>query len=306
MRNTQSALLLVAMMTLMATTTSAQFSPLYGKGKIPNHTGAPNNETEATTNGVLRISAVSSPSYRFFSAGDNGGDKPCIVVCPGGGYSVLALAKEGTGIAEYFNKLGMHVMVLKYRIPAASHQLDKKYAPLQDAQQAIYLARKNARKWGIDPAKVGVIGFSAGGHVASSLAVHYNDVKIKNRGKLSLRPDFQVLVYPVISFGQYAHGGSKRNLLAPDTSAALIRYFSSELQVSATSPKAFIVHAKDDVSVPVENAIIYHENLKSAGVPSELFLYEKGGHGFGMHNKMSDIEWTDLLAKWLKNSGIVQ
>lgn len=291
---------------LIGTSASAQFLPLYGKSKIPNHTGAPSIESEATTNGVFRISAVSEPSYRFFSAGMEGGNKPCIIVCPGGGYSILALAKEGTGIAEFFNKLGVHVMVLKYRIPSSSHQVDKKFAPLQDAQQAIYLARKNARKWGIDPAKVGIMGFSAGGHVASTLAVHYNDVKIRNRRKLSLRPDFQVLVYPVISFGQYAHKGSRKNLLAPDTTAEFIKYFSNEQQVNAASPQAFIVHAKDDVAVPVENALLYHDQLKASGVSAELFLYEKGGHGFGMHNKLSDIAWTDILASWMRKSGIIQ
>jgi acetyl esterase/lipase len=306
MVNSNKGLFLAAILTAMTSSSIAQFLPLYGKAKIPNHTGAPNKESEATTNGVMRISAVSEPSYRFFSAGNEGGAKPCIVVCPGGGYSILALVKEGTGIAEFFNKLGVHVLVLKYRIPASSHQVDKKYAPLQDAQQAIYLARKNAKKWGVDPDRVGIIGFSAGGHVASSLAVHYNDVKIKNRGKLSLRPDFQVLVYPVISFGKFAHGGSRRNLLAPDTTAEMIRYFSSELQVNSNTPQAFIVHAKDDVTVPVENAIMYHDQLKASGVSSELFLYEKGGHGFGMHNKMSDVEWTALLATWMRKTGIIR
>ena len=160
-------------------TTLAQYSPLYKK--IPNYIDAPDTETSAT-DGVLRISNVSIPGYQFFSAGGNDA-KPCVVICPGGGYRILAASHEGTDVATYFNSIGVHALVLKYRIPSDEHQPDKKFAPLQDAQRAIQLVRENAKEWNVNPDKVGIMGFSAGGHLASSLAVHYDDVKIKENKK---------------------------------------------------------------------------------------------------------------------------
>lgn len=293
-----------AIVMMMNTSIRAQYLPLYGKKPVPNHTGATSKESESNIDGVYRISAVSEPVYRFFSAGGDD-SKPCVIICPGGGYGILAIEKEGTLVAQELNKMGIHALVLKYRIPAATHQIDKKIAPLQDAQQSIALVRRNAKEWGVDPNKVGIMGFSAGGHLASSLAVHYNDPKIKISKKISLRPDFQVLIYPVISFTPIGHAGSKRNLLSPDTTAENIRYFSNENHVNAQSPPAFLVHAKDDKAVPVQNAILYHEKLKAAGVPVELYLYEKGGHGFGMYNTTSDVNWTDLLATWFRSRGIL-
>jgi len=283
---------------------NAQYESLYKK-KVPNFIEATNEETEAVTGGILRISKVSIPGYAFFSAGDGGSPKPCVIICPGGGYGILASQHEGTDVAKFFNSIGVHAVVLKYRIPSAKHQENKAIAPLQDAQQAIYLARKNAKKWGIDPGKIGIMGFSAGGHLASSLGVHYNDPKLNFKGKTSLRPDFQVLIYPVISFGKYAHLGSRNNLLSPDTTASLINYYSNELQVNAQTPPAFLVHAKDDKAVPIDNSEMYLDQLKKFGVPGELYVYEKGGHGFGMNNKTSDVKWTALLTKWMQQMNII-
>lgn len=281
---------------------SAQYVPLYKK-KIPNFIEAPNNEAEAVTGGILRISKVSVPGYRFFSAGDV--DAPCVIICPGGGYSILAAQHEGTDLAAFFNSIGVHALVLKYRIPSSDNQIDKKYAPLQDAQQAIYLVRKNAKSWHIDATKVGIMGFSAGGHLASSLAVHYNDPKIKISKKISIRPDFQILGYPVLSFGKFAHKGSRNNLLGSDTTEQFIQYFSGELQVNAETPKAFIVHAKDDKAVPIENSYQYLDALKRFGIEGELYEFEKGGHGFGMNNKTSNVKWTDHLKIWMQKQGII-
>lgn len=282
---------------------SAQYLPLYKK--IPNFIDAPNNEVEATTGGILRISKVSVPGYQFFSAG-NDGIKPCVVICPGGGYGILAASHEGTDVAKYFNSIGVHALVLKYRIPSSENQVDKEIAPLQDAQQAIFLVRKNAKEWGVNPSKVGIMGFSAGGHLASTLATHYGDRKIKAKSSISFRPDFQILLYPVISFSNFAHKGSRNNLLSPDTSAEKIAYFSNELHVNEKSPIAFLVHAKDDKAVPIENAQIYLAALQKSGVASELFEYEAGGHGFGLINKTSDKKWTDALFSWMKVQKIIQ
>jgi acetyl esterase/lipase len=282
---------------------SAQYLPLYKK--IPNFIEAPNNEVETTTAGILRISKVSVPGYQFFSAGSDG-TKPCVVICPGGGYGILAASHEGTDVAKYFNSIGVHALVLKYRIPSDANQQEKEWAPLQDAQQAIHLVRKNAKKWNVDPTKVGIMGFSAGGHLASTLATHYDDRKIKAKSSISFRPDFQILIYPVISFGKFAHKGSRNNLLSPDTTAEKIAYFSNELHINKQSPPAFLVHAKDDKAVPVENSLIYAQQLKDNEVEAEVFLYEAGGHGFGMKNSTSAAKWTDSLKSWLEKNSILK
>ena len=279
---------------------SAQYLPLYKK--IPNYIAAPNEEA-VSDNGVYIISKVSVPAYTFFSAGEEGAPKPCVVICPGGGYGILASQHEGTDVANYFNSIGVHAVVLKYRIPSSAHQIDKKYAPLQDAQKAIQLVRKNARNWNVDPAKVGIMGFSAGGHLAASLATHYQDKQIKSGA--SLRPDFQILIYPVISFGKFTHRGSRNNLLGKDTTAQYIDYFSNELQVNAKTPKAFLVHAKNDMAVPIENSWMYRDALKKYGIPVQLFEFEKGGHGFGMVNTTSEIAWPSKLTEWLKQENIL-
>lgn len=289
---------------LSSTISMAQYQPLY-KGKIPNYIDAENEESEATTGGILRISKVSIPGYAFFPAGDDKTPRPCVIICPGGGYGILAAQHEGTDVAQFFNSIGVHALVLKYRIPSAKHQNHKEVAPLQDAQQAIYMVRRNAKQWHVDASKIGIMGFSAGGHLASSLAVHYNDPKNPFKGKTSLRPDFQVLIYPVISFGKYAHLGSRNNLLSPDTTAALINYYSNHLQVNAQTPPAFLVHAQDDKAVPIENSLQYQEALQKNGVSAALVVYEKGGHGFGLVNKTSDRKWTDDLVKWMKAEKII-
>lgn len=281
---------------------NAQYNPLYKK--IPNYIDAPDEESSAV-DGVLRISNVSIPGYIFFSAGTDF-LKPCVVICPGGGYRILASEHEGTDVAKYFNSIGMHALVLKYRIPSDEHQPDKKIAPLQDAQRAVQLVREHAKEWKVDPNKVGIMGFSAGGHLASSLAVHYDDIKIKENSKLSVRPDFQILGYPVISFSKFSHVGSRKNLLGKDSTESMMNYFSNEMHVNSNTPIAFLVHAKDDKVVPIENSHLYVDALKSNGVEAELFVYETGGHGFGMINKTSSESWIQALKSWLQKNNIIQ
>jgi len=281
---------------------NAQYNPLYKK--IPNYMDAPDEESSAV-DGVLRISKVSIPGYMFFSAGTDV-LKPCVVICPGGGYRILASEHEGTDVAKYFNSIGMHALVLKYRIPSDEHQADKKIAPLQDAQRAVQLVREHAKDWKVDPNKVGIMGFSAGGHLASSLAVHYDDIKIKENRKISVRPDFQILGYPVISFSKFSHVGSRKNLLGKDSTESMMNYFSNEMHVNSNTPIAFLVHAKDDKVVPIENSHVYVDALKSNGVEAELFVYETGGHGFGMINKTSPESWINAMKAWLQKNKIIQ
>jgi acetyl esterase/lipase len=210
-------------------TTLAQYQPLYNT--IPNNIPSKNQENESSNAGILIIEKVSIPSYQYFRVANDNQKRPCVIICPGGGYAILAAGHEGSDLAKYFNSIGVNALVLKYRIPNAENQIDKSIAPLQDAQQALLLARTNAENWGIDKNKIGVMGFSAGGHLASSLASHYNDIKIENPSKISLRPDFQILIYPVISFGPEGHEGSRINLIGNANDAKTVKaidYFSNE------------------------------------------------------------------------------
>lgn len=169
-----------------------------------------------------------------------------------------------------------------------------------DAEQAIYLVRKNAAKWDINPSKIGIMGFSAGGHLASTLTVHYDDVKILNPEKLSLRPDFSILIYPVISFGTFAHQGSAVNLIGKNGTAGQKEYFSNEKHVNADTPPTFLVHANDDGGVPVENSILFNQALVKNKVKAEMHLYQGGGHGFGLNNKTTTDDWFERLKNWMK------
>jgi len=289
------------------TTAFTQYQPLYKT--IPNNINAKNQEAESSSTGILIIEKVSIPSYQYFRVATDNTKRPCVIICPGGGYSILAAGHEGTDVAKYFNSIGVNAIVLKYRIPNDANQIDKSIAPLQDAQQAILLARTNAGSWGIDENKIGIMGFSAGGHLASSLATHYNDVKIENPTKVSLRPDFQILIYPVISFGPEGHEGSRINLMGnanDEKTKKTIDYFSSEKQITKEAPPAFLVHSKDDDVVPVANAIHYYDNLIAHKVPAELYLYEKGGHGYGMKNPTSEIVWTSVMKTWMQKTKIIQ
>lgn len=289
------------------TNSFAQYQPLYKT--IPNNIPTKNQELESSNAGILIIEKVSIPTYQYFRVANDNQKRPCVIICPGGGYAILAAGHEGSDVAKYFNSIGVNALVLKYRIPNNTNQIDKTIAPLQDAQQAILLARTNAGIWGIDENKIGIMGFSAGGHLASSLATHYNDVKIDNPTKVSLRPDFQILIYPVISFGPEGHEGSRINLIGnanDEKTKNAIAYFSSEKQITKEAPPAFLVHSKDDDVVPVANATYYYDNLKALKVSAELYLYEKGGHGYGMKNPTSEIIWTSVMKTWMQKNKIIQ
>jgi acetyl esterase/lipase len=299
--------LLICIIFFTMSTSLAQYQPLYKT--IPNNIPSKNQEAESSSTGILIIEKVSMPSYQYFRVANDNTKRPCVIICPGGGYSILAAGHEGTDVAKYFNSIGVNAIVLKYRIPNDANQIDRSIAPLQDAQQAILLARTNAGSWGIDENKIGIMGFSAGGHLASSLATHYNDVTIENPTKISLRPDFQILIYPVISFGPEGHEGSRINLIGnanDEKTKKAIDYFSSEKQITKNSPPAFLVHSKDDDAVPVANATHYYNNLIANKVPAEIYLYEKGGHGYGMKNPTSEILWTSVMKTWMQKSKIIQ
>lgn len=281
----------------------AQYQPLYKN--IPNDLGMQNIESESIEEKILIVVNVSVPTYQYFRVSNDNVKRPCVVICPGGGYGLLAASHEGTDVAKYFNSIGMNAIVLKYRLPNDKNQIDKSIAPLQDVQQAFYLARLNADKWGIDKNKIGVMGFSAGGHLAATMSSHYKDVKISNEENMDLRPNFQILIYPVITFKDFGHQGSVENLIGKNPTDDEINYFSNELHVNNNTPPAFIVHAKDDDVVPVINALEYSKALEKHLVPVKLILSDNGGHGFGMFNSKTDNQWPPLLKNWLAKMHIL-
>ena len=281
---------------------SQEVIPLY-TDSIPGAKPTPSTyveNTEVRANGTLSVTKVSIPTLTVFEAPKDIATGTAVIICPGGGYAALAFSHEGTDVAKRFNAIGITAFVLKYRLPSDQIMLDKTYALLQDAQQAIYLVRKAAKRYHIKSNKVGIMGFSAGGHFVSTLETHYNDLKIANPEKIDLRPSFGVLVYPVISFEESVHTGTMKNLLGPNPPDSLKRYFSANENVTKKTPPTYLVHAKDDKTVAVENSVLMNAALKKGGVHSEMYLYEKGGHGFGLINKTSDVDWFNLMAGWLK------
>ena len=287
----------------MTTTIQAQYQPLY---KVtPNQIKVANEEKEEQFEGITIVSNVTEPAYQYFRVKEDNIKRPCVIIYPGGGYTILASGHEGIDVAKFFNSIGVNAMVVKYRIPNDKAQNDKSIAPLQDAQQAILLAKTNANAWGIDDKKIGILGFSAGGHLAASLSSHYADVKIDNPSKVSLRPDFQILIYPVITMKDFGHAGSKENLIGKDPTPEQIQYYSNELNVNEQTPPAFIVHAINDDAVPVQNVHVYDSALKANKVSSTLYLYEKGGHGFGMKNPTASEQWTTPLTAWIQKRKII-
>ena len=216
-----------------------------------------------------------------------------ILIIPGGGYGMVAMDHEGHQVAQALLAQGYAAFVLKYRLPKSTTMADKRFGPLQDAQQALQTIR-NYNKYD----QVGVLGFSAGGHLAATLSNLYKEPQVKS--DVSLRPDFSILLYPVISMDDaITHKGSKTNLIGPEFSAEDELHFSMEKQVTNNTPPTFLMHAKDDKAVPIANSIVYQEALKKAGVKSELYTYETGGHGFGLVNKTDDGRWFDSLINWL-------
>jgi dienelactone hydrolase len=218
----------------------------------------------------------------------------------------LSHEKEGDKVAAWFQSIGVSAFVLKYRLPSDVIMKDKTIGPLQDAQEAIRTLRRRADEWNLDTAKIGVIGFSAGGHLASTVSTHYNDKVYESKDNISARPDFSILIYPVISMEDaITHKGSKENLLGKNASVEIVEKYSNEKQVDANTPKTFLVHATDDKAVPVENSINYYLALKNQKVPVEMHLYEHGGHGFGLGVEGTNKNWPAACEKWLISNGFI-
>jgi acetyl esterase/lipase len=277
---------------------------LWPKSNIPNFKASDVQEKSVTdASGILRISGVTVPTITAYIVPKEKATGAAVMICPGGGYSILAASHEGSDFAKWFNERGISAFVLKYRLPNEKTMTHQHEVPLMDAMQGIKLIRQNAGKWNIDVNKIGVMGFSAGGHLAATLSTHYN---MGEKASEEAKPNFSILAYPVISLSPvFAHGGSRDNLLGAEKSDELIKYYSNEQQVSAKTPPAFLVHAMDDRSVPVENSIEYYLALKKFKIPAEMHLYPVGGHGYGFRTqgKGSLAGWPAALEEWLKSMG---
>lgn len=277
---------------------------LYPENKIPGNISGPDEEKSESNGGILRISKIKTPTLTAYLPPADKANGTAVVICPGGGYSIVAIDHEGFKVAEKFNEMGVAAFVLKYRIPDKKNQTDPSIAPLQDAQQAILTVRANAKKWNIDPARIGIMGFSAGGHLASTAGTHFERSLIDNPGNISVRPDFMILIYPVISAEiAITHSGSFKNLLGPNASAEQLNLYSNEKQVTAKTPPAFLVHASDDGGVSPNNSIVFYQALLKNKIPAELHIYQNGGHGFGMHNATTKDEWMERCKNWLDKNG---
>jgi acetyl esterase/lipase len=263
-------------------------------------------EASTITDGVImRWAKVTDPAITVFLPPKDKATGTAVLICPGGGYGVLAFAHEGYDIAKWLNDNGIAGIVLKYRLPSDIIMKDKSVGPLRDAQEAIRTIRRNAQAWNINPRKIGVIGFSAGGHLASTLSTHFMEKVCETKDTTSVRPDFSILLYPVITMdASFTHAGSRRNLLGDNPSEEAIRRFSNNLQITEKTPPAFLVHSADDNGVPVKNSFVYYEGLLKYKIPSELHIFQKGGHGYGLaENRETQSAWPVLCLSWLKASG---
>ena len=280
-----------------------QVLPLW-EGDPPNYreTG---EVTIWDTSDIVRVRNVQKPDIAVFLPSKKNTTGEAVVICPGGGYHILAYDWEGSDIARWLNSKGISAFVLKYRLPGSTSNITPRLSPLMDAQRALRMVRANAERWNLDPEKIGVMGFSAGGHLASTLSTHFDEGDPGNADpveRVSCRPDFSILIYPVITFsGEYTHAGSKMALLGENPDEALVEYYSNELQVNADTPPAILIHSADDGAVPVENSIFYYEALMKYNKQSELHIYPYGGHGYSLAIGKGHLSsWPDRVIEWIR------
>jgi len=298
--------LLFSLCFLFKLATAQTVIPLY-EGTIP---GAIKDDSyiekqHVGEDGKRYLSFVSKPTLTVFLPSKEKANGTAVVICPGGGYQVLAVEHEGEELAKRFNDYGITAFVLKYRLPSSAIMEDKAIGPLQDVQQALLMVRKDAAKWKLDPNRIGIVGASAGGHLAASAGVHFEKSYIDNQQKVNLRPDFMVLLYPRISLVIGSESSSAKNLLGPDFKKERMEFFSVDKYVTSNTPATFLLHATDDPVVKVEHSILFYQALIDKKVPAEMHLYKAGGHGFGLNNKMSTDDWFLRLINWLKDSRFI-
>ncbi|OIR01141.1 acetylxylan esterase precursor [mine drainage metagenome] len=273
------------------------------KGNVPNSIANSNiHQTIDSSGGWVKMINVTNPTLEMYLPPKDKANGIAVIICPGGAYSVLAILHEGKQVAQWLNSLGITAFILNYRLPNDATMKDKSIAPLQDAQEAMRIVRRHATEWNLHPSKIGIMGFSAGGHVASSLSVHYADKVYETSDSTSARPDFSLLIYPVITMDSSTTNlWSRISLLGRNPTEKDVKYFSNELQVTKNTPPAFLVHSMNDDAVPVVNSINYALALHRFNVPCELHLYQSGKHGYGMGKSTNtESSWTTACEKWLK------
>ena len=277
-------------------------------GKIP---GAKHSDqfkqVVDTATGWVDKHTIINPYLDVYPAPKEKSNGTAVIICPGGAYVGMAVKHEGSQVAKWMNGLGITAFVLKYRLPDDSIMENKSIGPMQDGQRAIRIVRSHAKEWGINPKKIGIMGFSAGGHLASTLSTHFNEKVYEPQDTTSARPDFSLLIYPVISMDlTITHLGSRENLLGKNPSPELVKHFSNELQVNDQTPPAFLVQSIDDDVVPVQNSIVYAMALHKFKIPCELHLYQSGGHGYGMgRTSNTESTWPEACQKWLDARGLL-
>jgi acetyl esterase/lipase len=258
--------------------------------------------------GALGTADEDKPSLTYYAALAEKATGAAVVICPGGGYGALAMDHEGRQIAEWFNKRGVSAFILKYRLGRNGYRHP---AMLNDAQRAIRTVRARAGEWKIDPERIGIMGFSAGGHLASTAGTHFDHGRPDHADPIeraSSRPTFMILGYPVVALNApWTHRGSRENLLGKDPDPKLVDYLSNETQVTPMTPPTFLVHTDADQSVPPENSVMFYLALRKAGVPAEMHIYQRGRHGLGMLEKEDPIfaTWGDRLNDWLMIQGVI-
>lgn len=282
-----------------------EFIPLWPNGKKPNNNGKLIRDSLYNE----RIWCVAQPGVYAFRVPKSDNSGTAVLICPGGGYERVSYIYNGFNFAKWFNSLGINVFVLVYRLPNQQDLLQPQLAPLQDAQRAMKIIRTNASQWNIRTDKVGVMGISAGGHVAGILGTHVKDESVINDtlDNESARPDFMILLSPVITMGKFAHPGSKKLFLGADTSAAMIEKYSAEMQVSSFTPPAFIVHALNDSTVNVRNSLLFYSALVDKKINASIHVFPQGGHGIRLDDNPGSTDlWLNLLKLWMKETGVLK
>lgn len=290
--------LTVILLFIFNQTFAQQTIPLY-PGGIPNAKQVVNEEFTPDQNVYFKIS---QPSLSIYLPRPELANGTAVIICPGGSYSGVWMKIQGSDVAKEMNAKGVAAFVLKYRIPDDKTMIDKSIGPLQDAQQAIKTVREHAVEWRIDTNRIGIMGFSAGGHLAATAGTHFNHSFIENNKHTSLRPDFMILVYPVISFNDLiTHKDSKENLIGKHPQDSLVDYYSNELQVNKQTPPTFLIHGEDDQLVNVKNSINFYLSLFQFSVPAGMHIFPKGEHGF--FSEPSHSNWFRYCSEWMHENG---
>lgn len=275
--------------------------PLY-EGPIPNAIDASDEEaTRDPAEEWVYRKDVSRPTLSVHLPAVSDAKRAAVIICPGGSYKGVSIDKEGYNVARAFNAFGVAAMVLKYRTPSPRHMKDTSTGPLQDAQQALHVAHQRASEWRIDPQRVGIVGFSAGGHLAASASTRFAHPVLSEHRHSNLRPAFSILMYAVISMtDELTHLVSREQLLGPSFTQEQIDRASNERNVTDRTPPAFLVHAADDTAVRVANSLRYFEALNARKIPAQLFVYPQGGHGYGLNNATTPDRWIDRAQQWMQ------